>query len=53
MISIDEMKMVIEETREELNKLIVTKDFEKYYTVSKKLDALIEEYIDAQASLVA
>lgn len=53
MISIDEMKMVIEETREELNKLVVTEDFEKYYIVSQKLDALIEEYLDAQALIVA
>lgn len=49
MISIDEMKMVIEETREELNKLVVTEEFEKCYTVSQKLDSLIEEYLDAQA----
>ena len=53
MISIDEMKMAIEETREELNKLVVTEEFEKYYIVSQKLDTLIEEYIDAQVLVVA
>ena len=53
MISIDEMKIVIEETREELNRLVVTEEFEKYYTVSQKLDSLIEEYLDASALIVA
>ena len=53
MNSIDEMKRVIEETREELNKLIVTEEFEKYYAVSQKMDKLIEEYLDAQALSVA
>ena len=53
MISMDEMKMVIEETREELNRLVVTEEFEKYYTVSQKLDSLIEEYLDAQSLSVA
>lgn len=49
----DEMKKVIEETREELNKLVLTENFEKYYAVSQKMDALIEEYIEAQALAVA
>ena len=49
----DEMKKVIEETREELNKLVLTENFEKYYAVSQKMDALIEEYIEAQALVVA
>ena len=50
---LDEMKKVIEETREELNKLVLTENFEKYYAVSQKMDALIEEYIEAQALAVA
>lgn len=53
MRAIDELKAVIEETREELNKLVVTEKFEKYYVVSQRLDALIEEYLDAQALTMA
>ena len=53
MNAIDEMKKAIEETREELNKLVLTENFEKYYAVSQKMDALIEEYIEAQALVVA
>lgn len=48
MRAIDELKKIIEETREELNNLVVSESFEKYYPVSKKLDSLIEEYIEAQ-----
>lgn len=47
MNAIDELKQLIEETREELNKLVVSEKFEKYYAVSQKLDSLIEEYIEA------
>ncbi len=50
---IDEMKKVIEETREELNKLVLTENFEECYAVSQKLDTLIEEYLDAQALIMA
>ena len=53
MNALDEMKKVIEETREELNKLVLTENYERYYAVSKKMDALIEEYLDAQAIVVA
>ena len=49
MNAIDEIKKRIEETREELNKLVLTEKFEKCYAVSQKLDALIEEYLDAQS----
>lgn len=47
MRAIDELKKVIEETREELNTLVLTGKFEEYYAVSQKLDALIEQYIEA------
>ena len=53
MNAIDEMKKVIEETREELNKLVLTDSYERYYAVSQKLDTLIEEYLDAQALVIA
>ena len=50
---LDEMKKVIEETREELNVLVLLGNYEDYYAVSLKMDALIEEYIEAQALAVA
>lgn len=53
MNTIDELKTVIEETREELNKLVLTENYEKYYTVSLKMDAFIEEYLNLQAREVA
>lgn len=53
MNTIDELKTVIEETREELNKLVLTENYEKYYTVSLKMDAYIEEYLNLQAREVA
>ena len=53
MNAVDEMKRVIEETREELNKLVLTKNFETYYAVSQKMDALIEEYLDLQEVVMA
>jgi len=49
MNAIDEMKKLIEETREELDKLVLTENYETYYAVSQKMDTLIEEYIEAQA----
>lgn len=48
MKAIDEMKKLIEETREELNKLVLSENYEDYYAVSQKMDALIEEYLDAK-----
>lgn len=53
MNAIDEMKKLIEETREELDKLVLTENYETYYAVSQKMDTLIEEYIEAQAVAVA
>jgi len=53
MRAIDEMKKLIEETREELNKLVLTGKYEDYYAVSQKMDALIEEYLDAQELVMA
>jgi len=53
MRAIDEMKKLIEETREELNKLVLTGKYEDYYAVSQKMDALIEAYIEAQDLAVA
>ena len=50
---LDEMKKVIEETRDELNKLVLTEEYENYYAVSLKMDSLIEAYIEAQAKAVA
>ncbi len=47
MNAIDEMKKVIEETREELNQLVLTEKYENYCAVSQKMDALIEAYIEA------
>ena len=50
MSAIDGMKQLIEETREELNRLVLTGKYEDYYAVSQKMDALIEEYIEATAA---
>lgn len=49
MNAVDEMKKVIEETREELNKLVLTENYERYYAVSQKMDALIEQYLEVQS----
>lgn len=49
MNAVDEMKKVIEETREELNKLVLTDNYERYYAVSQKMDALIEQYLEVQS----
>ena len=51
--SINEMKKQIEETREELNQLVLTEKYEDYYAVSQKMDALIEAYIEAKDVAVA
>lgn len=48
MNTLDEIKKAIEETREELNKLVLTEKYETYYEVSLKMDALIEKYLDMQ-----
>ena len=53
MNALDEMKKVIEETREELNVLVLLGNYEEYYAVSQKMDALIETYIEAQTLAVA
>lgn len=53
MNAIDEMKKGIEETREELNKLVLTGNYETYYAVSQKMDALIEEYLEISTLVVA
>ena len=53
MRAIDELKKVIEETREELNTLVLTGQFEEYYAVSQKLDALIEKYLEATGMVAA
>ena len=53
MNALDGMKIVIEETREELNKLVLTGNFEQYYAVSQRMDALIEEYLDVLALTTA
>ena len=53
MNAVDEMKKVIEETREELNKLVLTENYETYYAISQKMDALIEEYLDLQSLAIA
>ena len=53
MNAVDEMKKVIEETREELNQLVLTGNYENYCAVSQKMDTLIEEYIETQALAMA
>lgn len=44
--NIEELKALIEETREELDALILTEKVENYYEKSKELDKLIEKYLD-------
>lgn len=48
MINVEALKTSIENTRRELNTLIMEGDFEKYYKKSKELDQLIETYIDLE-----
>ena len=42
----------IEETRKELDALILTEELENYYEKSKELDELIEEYLDIEDSML-
>ncbi len=53
MRNIDEIKASIENTREELDALILTEKFEVYYEKSKELDKLIEEYLDVEEACQA
>lgn len=48
MRKIEEIKTLIERTREELDDLILTENLENYYEKSKELDKLIEEYLDVE-----
>ena len=47
MNKVNDLKTKIEKTRDELNELILTENFEVYYAKSVELDKLIEEYLDA------
>ena len=47
MNKVNYLKTKIEKTRDELNELILTENFEVYYAKSVELDKLIEEYLDA------
>ncbi len=51
MNEIDLLKQAIEEARRELDASILTEDFTLYYEKSKKLDKLIEEYIEKSPDL--
>lgn len=53
MKKIKEIQALIENTRDELNRLIVTDKTEAYYEKSRELDRLIEEYIDAEEQVLA
>lgn len=46
MRSIEELKILIEEARKELDALILTEKLDVYYEKSKELDKLIEEYLE-------
>ncbi len=46
MRNIEEIRIAIEKTREELDALINTDKFEVYYEKSKEFDKLVEEYLD-------
>lgn len=48
MRNITEVQSLIENTREELDSLITTENFESYYEKSKQLDSLIEEYLEVE-----
>jgi len=50
MNKVNNLKKKIEETRNELNKIILTDKFELYYEKSVELDKLIEEYLDLSLS---
>jgi len=53
MRKIEEIKALIEKTREELDTLILTEELENYYEKSKELDKLIEEYLDVEEIVLA
>ena len=46
MRSIKELKILIEEARNELDALVLTEKLDVYYEKSKELDKLIEEYLE-------
>ena len=46
MRSIEELKILIEEARKELDALVLTEKLDVYYEKSKELDKLIEEYLE-------
>ena len=48
MKTIDDLKVLIEKTRKELDALIITEEVEKYLEKSRELDKLIEEYLDLE-----
>lgn len=48
MRTMEELKVLIEKTRKELDTLILTEKVENYYEKSKELDKLIEEYLDIE-----
>lgn len=53
MRNMNEVKSLIEKTREELDALILTEEHEAYYEKSKELDKLIEEYLDVEEITLA
>ena len=53
MRNVAEIQTLIENTREELDSLIVKEDFETYYEKSKKMDSLIEEYLEVEEITLA
>ena len=46
MRTIEELKILIEEARKELDTLVLTEKLDVYYEKSKELDKLIEEYLE-------
>ena len=50
---IKEVQALIEKTRKELDTLIITDEFERYYEKSKELDKLIEEYLEVEEITLA
>jgi len=53
MRNMNEVKSLIEKTREELDALILTEKHETYYEKSKELDKLIEEYLEVEEITLA
>lgn len=53
MRKIEELKSLIENTRKELDDLILTEKLETYYEKSKELDKLIEEYLEVEEMTLA